>query len=160
MRILRPLTLTIFGLMPLLLAAALPATKEPFTLFIAPTKATVMQGADARVEVTLRNISDRQIAMSKSDGSAYLVEVRDGQGRVARDTDLGRKLKDPGTVVVSSAPILPLKPGESLKDEIVVSKLYEMSGPGQYTVSVARPVPGELGTGLVHSNTITITITP
>jgi hypothetical protein len=95
----------------------------------------------------------------KSEGD-YSVEVRDRQGKMVRDTQLGRRLKDPGTVRISSTPLFPLKPQESLKDEISVSKLYEMSSPGEYSISVARQVPEQLGAGVVKSNTITVTVEP
>jgi hypothetical protein len=160
MRIRRFVSLTVFGLVPLLLGANAQKPK-PFRLSIRPLQASVRAGSEVRIEVTLRNVSGRQIAMPKSDeGGDYLVEVRDGKGRMARDTELGRKLKDPGTVRVSSAPLYPLKPQESLKDEIAVGKLYEVSNPGEYTISVARPIPEELGTGVVKSNTITVTVKP
>jgi hypothetical protein len=159
MRVRRSMMLTIFGLVPMLFGASSPKPKQPFSLSITPLQATVRSGSEVRVEITLRNVSDQQIEVLKSEGD-YSVAVRGRQGKMARDTQLGRRLKDPSTVRVSSSPLYPLKPQESLKDEISVSKLYEMSSPGKYTISVTRPIPEELGGGIVKSNTTTITVEP
>jgi hypothetical protein len=54
-----------------------------------------------------------------------------------------------------------LQPGESLpKALLVLTKFYDLSGPGKYTIQVSRAVPKELGGGLIKSNAITVTITP
>lgn len=53
-----------------------------------------------------------------------------------------------------------LKPGEALVEEIDVTKLYDLSQPGIYTISVTRhPEPWQhLGAGVFRSNTIAVTV--
>lgn len=56
-----------------------------------------------------------------------------------------------------------LKPGESSEEEIVVSKLYDLSQPGQYAISASRRL-SSLATDpkskvVAKSNTLVITIT-
>lgn len=41
----------------------------------------------------------------------------------------------------------------------MVTKFYDMSRPGKYTIQVSRAVPKELGGGTVKSNAITVTVT-
>jgi hypothetical protein len=55
-----------------------------------------------------------------------------------------------------------LKPGESFIDEVTVTQFYDLSQPGEYTISLARPFPPRqnLGEGRVKSNTITLTVLP
>ena len=52
----------------------------------------------------------------------------------------------------------PLNPGESLKDSISISKMYDMTKPGKYQVQVQRTDPESKV--IVKSNTIGITVTP
>jgi hypothetical protein len=40
----------------------------------------------------------------------------------------------------------------------VLTKFYDFSRPGNYTVQVSRAVPKELGGGTIKSNIVTITI--
>lgn len=55
-----------------------------------------------------------------------------------------------------------LQPGETRKEDIVVSKLYDLSRPGQYSISASRRL-GEITTDpnyklVAKSNTLIITI--
>ena len=57
--------------------------------------------------------------------------------------------------------IYSLKPDESRKvGEIAVSRLGDMSQPGEYSVQVMRKAPKDFGDVLVKSNAIRITVTP
>jgi hypothetical protein len=58
---------------------------------------------------------------------------------------------------------LMLKPGESMEEDIVVSKLYDLSQPGRYAISASRPL-SNIATDpnsqlIARSNTLMITIT-
>ena len=161
MRIPRLLALVIIGLTPLLVGSS-PNTKPPFALSIRPLQTSVSAGSEVRIEIALTNIADHEIGILRSAAEAdYLVEVRDEQGKMAPDTEFGRRRKAPGSISVSTAtPLYMLKPREVLKDEIVVNRFHDMSVPARYAISVTRAIPEELGSGVVKSNTVTVTVTP
>ena len=94
------------------------------------------------------------------------------------ETDYGRVLHgkpDPSPRPSTSAPPKPrlrttmsvvghlLKPGEAREEDIVVSELYDMSQPGEYTISAFRRML-DLDTDprskiIAFSNMLTITVT-
>jgi hypothetical protein len=51
-----------------------------------------------------------------------------------------------------------LKPHETCQDTIEVSYLYELANPGEYMVQIERDMPPELGSGVVKSNVVKITV--
>ena len=53
-----------------------------------------------------------------------------------------------------------LKPGESFTDEQEVSRLIDMSRPGNYVIQVSRRASENKKDGVVKSNIITVRITP
>ena len=137
-----------------------PRHQHPFSLFIRAVAPTVKIGSEVRIDVTLRNITNHEIGILSSDPeSEYMVEVRDDQGRMAPESDFNRKLKAPGSArIITNSPIYPLQPHKTLKQQIVVSGLYEMSTPTRYSISVSRTVPEELGSGVIKSNTVTVIV--
>jgi hypothetical protein len=116
------------------------------------------------------------------------VEVRDAKGELSLETKYHRALrgkddnsanpavqdKSGGAPATSGRPEprlrfwgsftgFMLKPGESREEDIVVSKLYDLSQPGQYTISASRRL-SSLGTDpnskvVAKSNRLMITIT-
>ncbi len=52
-----------------------------------------------------------------------------------------------------------LKPGESSKEDAVLSELFTFSSPGEYVVQLSRYVDDDLQKQLVKSNKLTITVT-
>jgi hypothetical protein len=151
------LSLSLFGL-----AVVSGSNTHPFSLTIRLLHDIAKAGSQIRVEVVLTNTSDHEIGILKSAPEAdYMVEVRDANGNMAPDTDFGRRQKDPASVKVSSAtPLYSLKPGESLHDEIQIERLYKISGPGKYSIQASRTVPEEMGSGVVKSNMVNVTVTP
>jgi len=90
----------------------------------------------------------------------YVIDVRDEEGSPVPETELMRELRDPNHRGFGSGMLFQYKPGESWKEELMVTLYYEMSRPGKYTIQVERKLPKELGIGTVKSNIITITILP
>lgn len=131
----------------------------PFTLTLEAEQNPVKAGSEVRVNITLRNSSNRAFHMHLDLAEMeYKMEVRDGQNKVPQLTDYAAKSK--GRAYFSNDQIFYLQPGESLpKDPLILTKFYDMSRPGKYTVQVTRVVPKELGSGVVQSNTITINVT-
>jgi len=55
--------------------------------------------------------------------------------------------------------ILTLKPGETAEDTVEVSAFCDMTAVGQYKIQLQRALPSELGSGMVSSNVIVVTVT-
>jgi hypothetical protein len=117
--------------------------------------------------VTVTNTSNRDISFITSpgpipeDGLIYQIDVRDAQGRSAPPSaDL--RTRDPRVPInYGSRLARTLKPGESFVDQVTVTRFYDLSRPGEYTISVSRPMPPRqnLGKGSVKSNAITVKVT-
>jgi hypothetical protein len=141
------------------------SAQRPFSLTISTEHDRVKVGSEVLVQITLTNTSDQEIALGKAPGnlpqaeSEYLVEVHDSRGQTAPDTDYGRKIKQNKIVVSFSRVSATVGPGESLKDGVILTKLYDLSRPGKYSVQLLRKVPPQLGDGLIKSNKVTITVT-
>lgn len=75
------------------------------------------------------------------------VEVRDDKNDLAPETEYHRKIKGrlpatpgkaPSPPNVRSDIFIPIKPGETRNDDLTISKLYDLSKPGKYTIQVLR----------------------
>lgn len=130
----------------------------PFALALEAEEDTVKAGAEVKVNITLKNSSNRAMHMHLTLAEVdYAFEVRDSQGMIPPETDYAKKSKGRGHF--SNDQIFYLQPGESLpKELLVLTKFYDMSRPGKYTVQVSRVVPRDLGSGTVKSNNLTITV--
>jgi hypothetical protein len=149
--------------------ASLSATAEEplFSLTIAPITAPLKSGAELRVHVTVTNTSGSMIGFVRSpgpnpeEGFRYHVDVRDQEGTPAPPSTYVRELKDKNKVDFQSSIAHWLKPGESFTDEILVTKIYDLSAPRTYNILVSREIPPaqHLEKGEIKSNTITVTVT-
>ena len=148
-----------------------PAVKETIALTLSASEDMVKTGSPITVTVALKNVSDHEILYwrentSDAGGSEYKVDVWDDKSFTARETKFGLALKGrsdstsltPDTPVDSSGGWLTLKPGEGLTDKLNVSKLYDLSQPGKYSIQIRRF--DEETKSFVKSNKITVTVTP
>jgi hypothetical protein len=114
--------------------------------------------------VVLTNTSDRTILFRKApgpdNGDEFMdVEMTDDQGNRLPRTKYYRLLRHEEVDVLyvgGSVQKKLVKPSETLKDGIVISKLFDLGRAGKYTVRVIRR--DEISTTLVTSNTITVTV--
>jgi hypothetical protein len=123
-------------------------------------------GGEIRIEVTWTNTSDKPVLAARVIPTAetkYKVYVEDDKGNLAGETTLGRRLRtgkgeqgQETVTVFETAPIRSVQPGESVSEEIVLNKLYDLSRPGKYTVRVQSQADQD---GSAKSNTLTITLT-
>lgn len=91
----------------------------------------------------------------------YRATVLDSEGKPVPATDNLRKLREQirSPVIVTTRNVLvELKPHETQQDGIEISYLYDLSKPGKYTVRLERDLPPEIGSGIVKSNTVRITL--
>ena len=140
-------------------ASSTVSSEPPFALTLKAEENPVKAGSEVKVDITLRNSSNRAMHMSYGLSEIdYALDVRDSENRTPPETDFARKSK--GRAYFSSDQTFYLQPGECLPTApLVVSKFYDLSRPGNYLVQVSRAVPKELGGGIVKSNVIPITIT-
>src|SRR5260370_17289872 len=134
-------TFVLFVITDLLLASGMPTAPKKQGLFciaISSPQQSIASGAEVRVEITLKNTSNREISISKSNGRSqaefsFVVDAHDDNGKPAPDTEYGRRVMrretKKRTVLFWSEIFLTLKPGEILQDEAIVSKLYDLSRP-------------------------------
>ena len=94
--------------------------------------------------------------------TVYLADVEDDKGGSVPETDLacavrtGKNEAGHNTIIVNeTSPVRPFKRGESMTEEIVLNRLYDLSKPGKYRVWVRKPADVD---AIAKSNVITITI--
>jgi len=133
-----------------------PETKSPalpFTLTISgPAEVKTGSGVEVRVKIT--NTSTREIDAGTFyvDGvdTGYTYDVRDSAGNPAQKKSI---------VMSGSIRLAKLKPGGSVEKGTLVSRIFDMTRPGQYEIQLSRAVGGPKD-AVVKSNKITVTITP
>lgn len=121
--------------------------KEPFTVVIKVETPIVKAGSAVAVNGRLTNTSDQPIDASgwysgPSGLDSYLNwEVRDIEGRL-----VAKKIYPHAELATGSA-ILDriIKPGESLAGSQNISRLYDMSHPGEYIIQASRPTSDAKG---------------
>jgi hypothetical protein len=133
---------------------------QPFTITVTAATASVAAGSPVSLTVILKNMSKEPLDDSGSwDDRTHLDPnfkfiVQDAQGRPVPK----RIFKHPE--FRTGSPLnRTLAPGESVTEEQEVSRLYDFSEPGKYTIQVAMRIPKELGSGMVASNSVTVTVT-
>jgi hypothetical protein len=139
----------------------------PFSLTLSSSEKVIRVGSEARLEIVLKNTSIHEFSIATSNlkdraESHYLIDVRDSKGRPVPDTEYAHTVwnlnSKPTTLFVFSEIVDTLKPGETMTDVAVITKLYDLTRPGKYTIRVSRKIWKELGKGTVKSNPITITV--
>ena len=141
------------------------SARNKYALLIRSKQPEFKVGDEIAIEVTFTNTSDKPILAAPVIPSAevsYKLDVRDEKGDPVPETSFGRKLRtgkdDSGRETVTvfrTAPLRYLQPGESIKEQIVVNKMYDLSRPGTYTLQVQAQSDDE---GRAKSNRFTITI--
>jgi hypothetical protein len=152
----------------LVVAAVLSAASDDGTIKISAAKENVKAGSDVTIDVIFTNTSKNHIvfasgAKRQDQGETdYKVEVQDETSKRALETNYGHKLRTgedpPGqhTVIVGSSVTFDVPPRGTVKNTILVNKLYELSKPGKYEIHVERL--DDAGGALIKSNAITITV--
>jgi hypothetical protein len=165
------LSFSVTTLAPLNASASQAAQTKPpqFSVAISPVPAIVRAGSEIRVKIVMTNTTDHEINIVRSPGEDNGenwndIEGFDETGKAASETEYYRAFKGKGlykghiVLRMGSNILFPVKPGEALKDGIIVGNLFDLSKPGKYTVHVQRP--DRISGNIIKSNTITITVTP
>jgi hypothetical protein len=125
-----------------------------YTFAISADPSTVKAGEKVVIQIAVTNTSDKSRGLGPANAEGFMVDVTVVGNGAAPDTELGRKWKHKHGAMAGTwgGPIRGVEPGETTKRALVISDLYDMTRPGQYTVQVSRPP--------LKSNTITITVVP
>lgn len=140
-----------------------PGVPAAVVLKLNPPEGVLKSSSEVRLYVSVKNATDHEVGIVRSPGEIpeeqvrYQVDVRDSDGKTPDKTPYFKNFDSPSTMVRMSNRGYYLKPGESVKDAIVVSKLYVLKGPGIYRVWVSRAIP-DLGGAIIKSNEVSITI--
>lgn len=144
-----------------------PANTAPrISIAIKTSQTVVKTGSDVVVQVEMKNISQVDVpdGAPLADGptTSFQWEVRDSSGKQVAMTDYGLRanhLDSPNGVPrvwAGSFFSAPLAPGKVITQTLALTKEYDLSKPGKYTVQASR---GD-GQTRVKSNIITLTVTP
>jgi hypothetical protein len=153
------------AVLPEIITAQGAQPAEPwFSVTIVGPKASVSVGSDVRLKVTFVNNTEQDIrypgaGLPTRNGPVFDIDIRDSGGKPAQETTYGLRMhgKDVrpwsgGSVFAATA-----HPGDKIEEELILSKEFDMSNPGDYTVQVRERNPK---LQVVKSNSITITVVP
>jgi hypothetical protein len=140
-------------------------SEAAFSITISTPQAVVKGGTEVKVNILLKNTSGHELAVAKALGevhgeiSGYRVDVWDSNGRRLRRTKYGATVEgDTDVLGPFSLRTKILQPDTTLNDSLIISKLYDLSKPGKYTIQVYR-VDHE-NKSVVKSNLIKLTVSP
>jgi hypothetical protein len=153
----------------------LSSADAPFSITITTPMDVFKAGAEIRANIVFKNTSDRVISLPRSPaedrGEIFCdIEMRNADGKVVPETKYYRALNGKSNVETESKPnakfepvtfhgsivVFDLKPGETLKDGLILNKLFDLTVPGKYSIRVQRR--DDATKSLVTSNTATVTI--
>jgi dipeptidyl aminopeptidase/acylaminoacyl peptidase len=139
--------------------AQAPQAGASFVITINAPEDEVQVGSDARVVITLKNISDHQVLVGRHTGVdspefTYRIEVRNAEGRTVEETAYARGVRPER----DSSMVDYVQPGGVAVQTAHVAKLVNLRRPGRYTVQVLRRDPKS--NVVVRSNEITLSIVP
>jgi hypothetical protein len=148
--------------------ATASVARPSVTLTLSAVPATARKGQTIDLEVSLKNISQKDIFVANETGphgeADYDVFVTDAQGMSAAETAYYRFVKgkrqpdDPRFYRSYSRQVAVVEPGKSLGTTIDVGTIYDLSRPGTYKIWVERL---DQTSGIpVKSNVVTVIVTP
>jgi hypothetical protein len=156
-------SIAILALLASLQAISIAQQSAPVTVTISTPTPTAKIGAQISIDVSVLNKSNQTVRILKAlgaDGQAEFVDhvqVYDADGKplawiAGRHSALSRRA-------------IPVEPGKSSVDFLILTNLFDLSKPGTYTVRVRHellqldaPKPEDKRM-FVPSNTLTITVT-
>jgi len=136
------------------------SAQSPFSLTVSIAQ---QNPRDIRLNVTLTNVSgsDFHIATKASHVDAdldYEVTVLDDHGEPARYSDYGKKVHGKNSDRSGSIIARVIKPGRALQESADLSRIFDLSKPGNYAVSVKKF--DAVSKTVVISNTVILSVSP
>lgn len=144
-----------------------PATAPNFSLMLVAPPGQTRVGEPVQVTVTVKNISAKEMPwraeFSDTAYQAFHVLLTEN-GQELDKTPFHRKLRgeqrpgDPVEVEGGGSIVSDVAPGKSFSLTIDLARLYQIKGPGQYTLRVSRF--DESNGTTVFSNAVAVSIAP
>ena len=146
------------------------AAKQPFTLTLSTDKPVVKAGDRVFINIIFTNISDHDV-----DCTMYWINVLDRNFQYDVRDEYGQpdpeRVRDRHEDMESNTDPCIIGPGEKSTTDGMISRVYDFTRPGKYTLQVSRHIWGDDNRpetiGIVQSNkpdvksnTITITVLP
>ena len=139
-------------------SAQVANTQQPWIkIAISTSQSVVKSGSAVVIKITKTNTTDHNLFYGVGVGSFTDLDVRNSEGKFVPETPYGQKIHDKGHWSGGSVFSVPLEPGKARKEEVELSKEYDLSRPGEYTIQARETDPQGI---VVKSNTITVTVTP
>ena len=135
--------------------------RQPLSIKISAKPSTVRAGSSVMIDLYVTNLSrtdlDTGASISELTGidPNYVYGVRDSAGH-----GVAKRLYRHPELALGHAILGTLKPGESVTLHQEISRLFDLTHPGKYSVQVSRRFPWNHKDILVRSNKIVLTITP
>jgi hypothetical protein len=141
---------------------AIPPAEQWFSVTISTPEASVRAGSDVKLNVVLTNNTGKDLHSGYGgpgrNGPVFDLDIRDSKNKAVPETPFGLTTQGKNLHPFSgSAFSATSHPGETIKEELNLSKEYDLSKPGKYTVQVRERHPVFQA---VKSNIITITVNP
>jgi hypothetical protein len=135
--------------------------QSSFQIAISAPSDEVQVGADARIVITLRNTSDRQMLFAHRPGMnnpefSYRIEVRNAVGHAVEETAYGREARQ--RQQTEGRTVDYVQPGMSTVQTAHLERLVNLNHPGRYTVRVSRV--DSATKAVVKSNEVTLNVVP
>ncbi len=137
--------------------------RPPFSLTIS-AKTAIQEGSDVKIRIALTNTSTRKLSVLHEKANeigervGFSLDVRDANNIQVSLTAYGKAYYNHELALVGAPYYADVRPGQTLEDWIVVSKLYDLSKPGKYKIQVQRT--DEDTSVVVKSNVLNIMIAP
>jgi dipeptidyl aminopeptidase/acylaminoacyl peptidase len=136
-------------------------SQSSFQIAISAPTDEVQVGADARIVITLRNMSDRQMLFAHRPGMnnpefSYRIDVRNAAGHAVEETAYGREARQ--RLQTEGRTVDYVQPGMSTVQTAHLERLVNLNHPGRYTVRVSRIDPATHA--VVRSNEVTLNMVP
>jgi hypothetical protein len=134
-----------------------------FSITISAPEDEVQIGSDARVVITLKNLSNRQMLMAGHAGTnnpefLYRIEVRNAEGREVEASSYALGIRSESAQEAGRSTVDYVQPGGVSVQTAHIAKLVNLRRPGRYTVQVLRK---DSASGVtVKSNEITLSVVP
>ena len=129
---------------------------------IFPGSATFRIGAPIFLVITMKSNSQRVLNFALTNPAFnYRARVLDSTGKLVPKSDNLRRVKEElksGQPIESRNVLVTLKPQQTCQDTFELSYWYELVHPGGYTVQLEREMPPEVGSGIVKSNVLSISL--
>lgn len=142
---------------------SLVGAEIPVQLEISTPKMQFPTGSPITLTITLSNLSDVPITIGRVVGREqaevdYTVLVKDTNGKLLPESKYGYAAANNRLIVSRTTATIP--PGGTLSQRSIITRLYDMTSPGEYVVTVQRALPTVRSGLVVSSNQLTLRIVP